>query len=75
VRRHVRIRDQVVGANHPEDTVQYLTDQQLHASAFEKEENRTRKKGPTLDFASGCHITSNESQAKPKRLKEEREAK
>ena len=72
--KHIRIRDQVIEANHAEIIIQNLTNQQLHASLFQKEENR-KKKNPTLDFASGRHVTSDESRAELKRLKDEREAK
>jgi hypothetical protein len=74
-RKHIRIRDQVIEANHAEIIVQNLTNQQLHASVFQKEESRRKKKNPTLDFASGRHVTSDESRAELKRLKDEREAK
>jgi len=73
--KHVRIRDQVIEANHAEIIVQNLANWQLHASLFQKEKNWGKKKNPTLDFASGRHITSNKSWAELKRLKDEREAK
>ena len=73
-KKHIRIRDQVIEANHAEIIIQNLTNHQLHASLFQKEESR-KKKSLTLDFASGRHVTSNESQAELKRLKDEREAK
>ena len=72
-RKHIQIRDQVIEANHAEIIVQNLANQQLHASLFRKE--KSRGKNPTLDFASGCHVTSDESWAELKRLKDEWEAK
>lgn len=72
--KHIQIRDQVIEANHAEIVVQNFTNHQLRASLFQKEESRKRK-NPALDFAGGRHITSDESQAKLKRLKDEREAK
>jgi len=54
--------------------VQNITNRQLHTSLFQKEESR-KKKNPTLNFVGGCHVTSDESRAKLKWLKDEREAK
>lgn len=71
--KHIRIRDRVIEANHAEIVIQNLTNHQLHASLFQKE-NR-KKKNPTLGFASGRHVTSDESRAELKRLRDEREAK
>jgi len=73
--KHIRVRDQVIEANHAEIIIQNITNHQLHASLFQKEESRKKKKNPTLDFASGRHITSDESRAELKRLKDEKEAK
>lgn len=72
-RKHIRIRDQVIEANHAEIIIQNVTNWQLHASLFQKESRK--KKNPTLDFARGRHVTSNESRAELKRLKDEKEAK
>jgi len=73
--KHIRIRDQVIEANHAEIIVQNLANRQLHASLFQKEKRRGKKKNPTLDFASGRHVTSDESRAELKRSKDERDAK
>ena len=74
-RKHIRTRDQIIEANHAEMAIQNIMNQQLHGSLFQKEESRKKKKNPTLNFASGRHVTSDESQAELKRLKEEREVK
>lgn len=73
-KKHIQIRDQVIEANHAEMVVQNITNQQLHTSLYQKEES-WKKKNPTLNFASGCHVTSDESQAELRRLKDEKEAK
>ena len=73
-RKHIRIRDQVIEANHAEMVIQSITNRQLHASLFQKEEGRKAKKNPVLNFATGRHVTSDESRAELKRLKDEREA-
>ena len=74
-RKHIRVRDQIIEADHAEMVVQNITNRQLHASLFQKEESRKKKKNPTLNFTGGRHVTSNESRAELKRLKDEREAK
>jgi hypothetical protein len=74
-RKHIRARDQIIEADHAEMVIQHITNQQLHASLFQREESRKKNKNPTLDFASGRHITSDESRAELRRLKDEREAK
>ena len=55
--------------------IQNMTNRQLHALLFQKEESWKKKKNPMLNFASSHHITSDESQAELKRLKDDREAK
>ena len=47
---------------------------QLQASLFQME-SRKKNKNPTFNFASGRHITSDESRAELKRLKDNRKAK
>ena len=74
-RKHIRVRDQVIEVNHAEMIIQNMTNRQLHTSLFQKEESRKKKKNPTLNFASGYHVTSDESRTELKRLKDEREAK
>lgn len=73
--KHIWIRDQVIKANHAKIIVQNLANRQLHASLFQKEKNWGKKKNPMLDFASGRHVTSDESRTELKRLKDEREDK
>ena len=73
--KHIRARDQIIEADRAEMVIQNLTNRQLHASLFQKEESRKKKKNPTLNYASGRHVTSDESRAELRRLKDEREAK
>ena len=74
VQGQVQARDQVIEANHTEMVIQNMTNRQLHVSLFQKEGHR-KKRNPTLNFASGRHVTSDKSWAELKRLKDEREAK
>lgn len=74
-RRHIRDRDQIIEAERAEMVIQNLTNNQLHASLFQKEDSRKKKKNPTLNFTGGRHITSDQSRAELKRLEDEKEVK
>ena len=73
-RKHIRIRDQAIKANHAEMIIQDATNRQLHMSLFLKEASR-KKKNPALDFAHGRHVTSDESRMELQWLKDEKDTK